>query len=120
MQNQAAKRASGGTWLWQALTGVLVVLLLGLHMVAQHFVAPEGLRNYQEVLAYIRNPVVIVLELIFLVVVTYHALLGIRAIFADLRLSRRAHDTINVILTVAGVLAVMYGCYLTYVLVSGP
>jgi succinate dehydrogenase cytochrome b556 subunit len=117
MENPVVKRASG-TWLWQAFTGVLVVFLLGLHMVAQHFIAPNGLRSYQEVLSYMANPVVVVLEVIFLVVVTYHALLGIRAIFADLKLSQRTRDTINVILTVAGVLAVMYGVYLTYVLVT--
>ncbi len=115
---RGVQRRSGGTWLLQALTGLLVILLLGLHMVAQHFVAAGGLRNYQEVLAYIRTPVILVLELVFLFVVTYHALLGIRAIVADLNLAGAATDAINTALTVLGVAAVLYGCFLTYVLLT--
>ncbi len=115
---RGVERRSGGTWLFQALTGLLVILLLGLHMVAQHFLAAGGLRNYQEVLAYIRTPIILVLELVFLFVVTYHALLGIRAIVADLNLARRVTDGINMVLTVLGVVAVLYGCYLTYVLLT--
>ncbi len=117
MQKQMEKR-SGGTWLWQAITGGLVILLLGLHMLAQHFIATNGLRTYQEVLDWFRNPIVVIIEVVFLVVVTYHALLGVRAVIADLNLGRRATDAINVILTVVGVAAVAYGFYLTYVLLT--
>jgi succinate dehydrogenase hydrophobic membrane anchor protein len=117
MQRQVEKRPAG-TWLWQAVTGVLVVLLLGLHMVAQHFVATNGLRSYEEVLAYFRNPIVVVLEVLFLAVVTYHALLGLRAIVADLSPTKGVRDTVNTVLTVVGVLAVLYGLYLSYYLLT--
>ncbi len=117
MQKPMAKR-SGGTWLWQAGTGLLVIVLLGLHMAAQHFIAPEGLRSYEEVLAWFRSPLVAVLEVIFLAVVVYHALLGLRAIVADLNLGQRVTDGINVALTVIGVAAVLYGVFLTYFLLT--
>ncbi len=117
MQRRAERR-SGGTWLLQALTGLLVILLLGLHMIAQHFIAAGGLRDYQEVLAYIRTPIILVLELLFLFVVTYHALLGIRAVVADLNLGKGLTDGINTVLTGLGVVAVLYGCFLTYVLLT--
>lgn len=110
-------RASG-TWLWQALSGIGLLILLGLHMIAQHFVAAGGIRSFQDVLAYIRNPLIIVLELVFLAVVTYHALLGVRAIVADLGLTRRQESTINRILTVLGVVMVAWGVYLTWFLVA--
>ncbi len=116
MQKQIEERR-GGTWLLQAFTGALVVLLLGLHMIAQHFMAAGGLRTYEEVLAYIRIPIITVLELTFLVVVTYHALLGVRAIVSDLGLGQRVESTVNKVLTVLGVVAVLYGFYLTYLLV---
>ncbi len=119
MQKQASKRP-GGTWLWQAFTGVLVVVLLGLHMAAQHFVAAGGLRTYQEVLDWFRNPIVAVLEVIFLAVVVYHALLGLRAIVADLGLGQRTQDTVNKLLTAVGVIALAYGFFLTYVLLTKP
>jgi succinate dehydrogenase cytochrome b556 subunit len=119
MQKPVVKR-SGGTWLWQALTGVLVVALLGLHMIAQHFVAAGGLRTYEEVIAWFRTPIVALLEVIFLAVVVYHALLGLRAIVADLGLGQRTQDTVNKILTVVGVLALAYGFFLTYMLLTMP
>jgi succinate dehydrogenase cytochrome b556 subunit len=119
MQKPVVKRP-GGTWLWQALTGVLVVALLGLHMVAQHFMAAGGLRTYDEVLTWFRTPIVVVLEVVFLAVVVYHALLGLRAIVADLGLGQHTKDTVNKILTVIGVLALAYGFFLTYVLLTKP
>ena len=40
------ERASSWSWILQALTGALLVVLLGLHMVVQHFVVAGGLRNF--------------------------------------------------------------------------
>lgn len=61
-------KATAG-WLWQVITGVGLVFLLGLHIIANHFIAKGGLRNFADVLAYLRNPVFLVLEVLFLVVV---------------------------------------------------
>ena len=33
-------------WLWQVFTGVGLVILLGLHFIANHFVAKGGLRDF--------------------------------------------------------------------------
>ncbi len=52
-------------WLLQAVTGVLLVVLLGLHMAAQHFAAQGGLRSYADVLSYVANPAIVVLDLAF-------------------------------------------------------
>ena len=41
-------------WLWQVITGVGLVILLGLHFIANHFVAKGGLRDFKEVVAYLR------------------------------------------------------------------
>ncbi len=81
----AGEQASGKLgWLSQAISGILLVLLLGMHWVAQHYLAAGGLRTYAEVVSYLENPLVLVLEVAFLVVVTYHALLGVRAVLLDL------------------------------------
>jgi len=118
MQKLAEQERAGGTWLWQALSGVGLLILLGLHMIAQHFIAQEGLRSFQDVLAYIRNPIILVLELIFLLVVTYHALVGARAVITDLGLTKQQEDTVNRILTVVGVIMVVWGFYLTWFLAT--
>ena len=91
MDNPFAKepKASSG-WLWQVFTGVGLVFLLGLHFIANHFIAKGGLRDFADVVSYLRNPIILVLEVLFLIVVTVHAMLGVRAIATDFGLSDRA------------------------------
>jgi len=96
-------------WLWQVFTGVGLVVLLGLHMVANHFIAKGGLRDYAAVVAYLRNPIILVLEILFLVCVTTHALLGVRAIFLDFGVSDRVEQLVTRALKWIGVLTVGYG-----------
>jgi succinate dehydrogenase / fumarate reductase, membrane anchor subunit len=96
-------------WLWQVVTGVGLVFLLGLHMVANHFIAKGGLRDYAAVVAYLRHPIILLLEILFLVCVTTHALLGVRAIFLDFGLSERIEQIVTRVLKWIGILTVVYG-----------
>ena len=59
---------SARVWHWTAGSGMALVALATLHIVAQHFVVHQtgGLRTYSEVLSYIANPVIFVLEAGFL------------------------------------------------------
>ena len=63
------RRGGGGLWLLQAGSGVALLLLLGGHLVANHFVVPGGLRTYQDVVAYLAHPFAFAWEIVFLVVV---------------------------------------------------
>ena len=96
-------------WLWQVVTGIGLVVLLGLHMIANHFIAKGGLRDYAAVVAYLRNPVILVLEILFLVCVTTHALLGVRAILLDLGLSDQVEQVVTRVLKWIGCLTICYG-----------
>ncbi len=78
-------------------------------MVAQHFIVPTGLRFYDDVIDWLRNPVMIVVEVAFLVVVTYHALVGVRAILFDFGFSERTEGRITLLLWVVGIVTVVYG-----------
>jgi succinate dehydrogenase cytochrome b556 subunit len=111
MRSIEEKRRSG-TWIGQAITGVLLVILLSLHMIVHHFVVEGGLRTYEQVLAYIGNPLVVTIEILFLVVVTYHAMVGVRAILFDLPLNERQKGLITRALTVVGVVIVGWGVFL--------
>lgn len=118
MENQFARQPRpNATWLWQAVTGAALLLLLGLHFVAQHFVAAGGLRNFSDVVSYLRNPVILALELLFLVVVASHGLLGVRSILFDLGLSNTAERRITRALTVVGLVTVVYGVWLSWVII---
>ena len=104
-------------WLWQVFTGVALVILLGLHFVANHFIAKGGLRDFADVVAYLRNPIILVLEVLFLIVVTIHALVGVRAILIDFGLSERAEMRMNRLFTWVGVATVGYGLWVTWVVI---
>jgi len=117
MQNTKNHRGSLG-WIFQAITGVLLIVLAGLHMIAQHFVAKEGLRNFEEARSYLANPVILPLEVGFLVVVTVHALLGVRAVLFDLGLSDATEKRITQAFWVIGSLTIAYGLWMTYKVIT--
>ena len=100
------ERAGSWSWIFQAFSGAMLLILLGLHMVAQHFIVKGGLRTYADVVTYISNPIIFVLEILFLIAVTWYALLGVRAILFDLGLKPVTERRVTVILTVIGMAAV--------------
>ena len=108
------------TWKATAGTGVAVLALVTIHMVAHHFVVEEvgGLRTYAQVLDYISNPVIFVSECLFLMVVTTHAMLGLRSVLFDFGLSTRAKRVVAKGLLVLGIVTVAYGVTLLSVLAS--
>jgi succinate dehydrogenase hydrophobic anchor subunit len=111
-----APRASSA-WAWQVRTGVVLIVLLGLHFVANHFIAKGGLRDFAAVADYLRNPVILALEVLFLLAVTTHALLGVRSIALDFGPSGRAQTVLSRVLAVVGVLTVAYALWLTWVII---
>jgi succinate dehydrogenase hydrophobic anchor subunit len=110
--------AASWAWLWQAISGLGLIVLAGLHMIAHHFVVPEGIRDFAGIVDYLRNPIIVALEVAFLVTVSAHAVLGVRAILFDLGLSARAEKNVTRILTVVGVLTVAYGIWLTWTITN--
>ncbi len=108
--------ANKSRWLWllQSLSGVTLIVLVGAHLTAQHYLAAGGLRTYAEVVSYLRQPVALGLELSFLVVVTGHALMGVRAILGDLSLSPRLRRSTDMALWAIGFVTVLYGLQLTW------
>lgn len=108
------------SWVSTALTGMALLVLVTVHMVAHHFVVREvgGLRTYAQVLAYVGNPLILATEAAFLVVVTWHAMLGLRAVMLDLALPARFERLVRPGVTVLGVLTVVYGLVLLGTLAS--
>jgi succinate dehydrogenase membrane anchor subunit len=100
------------TWLAQVVSGVLLLVLMTVHMVAQHFVVEGGLRTYADVVAWIRNPVVFAVEVLLVVTVTWHAIAGVHAVLLDLGLRGRAERTVARLLPAVAVATVAYGLWL--------
>ncbi len=117
LEEMATRRdRSGSLWLIQAFSGLLLVFILGMHMIGHHFIVEGGLRDYQQVLEYVANPFVFVIEVLFVIFAVVHALLGARAIITDLRPSAGTLRIVNWLLAVFGLAAIGYGLWLALAL----
>ncbi|WP_263730036.1 hypothetical protein [Cellulomonas sp. SG140] len=118
---EPGRRGGGWGWILQVVTGAALLVLVVVHLVAQHFVvsAPGGLRDRASVLVYLGNPVIVVIESLFMLTVTWHALLGVRSILFDLVLGPRARRRVTVGLTALGVVTLGYGFWMIAVLAAG-
>jgi succinate dehydrogenase hydrophobic anchor subunit len=103
-------------WLAQVVSGVLLLVLLTVHMVAQHFLVEGGLRTYDQVIAWIRNPLVFAVEALLLVCVTWHGIAGVHAVLLDLGLRGRTERIVARILGDVMVATILYGLWLLYML----
>ena len=119
-QNISAPRSGENTWLWlvKIITGPLLLVLLGIHLVVNHFIGETGLLTYTDIVAYYQNPIIPIMEICFLIAVVTHSLTGMRGIFLDLKPSRSVLKVIDVILVIFGVAVVIYGTWLALVIAS--
>ena len=110
----SSKKPQEGTFLWllKIVAGLLIIIILGIHFYVNHLVAPGGLLSYSDVLAYYQNPIIPIMEIIFLVFVVTHALLGLRSIVLDLNPSQVVLRWINIGFGLIGVFAIAYGTWL--------
>lgn len=109
-----SKKDHEGSWLWilKILAGLILVIIMGIHFLVNHLLAPEGLLTYQEVIRYYSFAIVPVMEIIFLVVVIFHSFVGLRSIILDLNPSNRVMKFVDFILVILGGAAVVYGTWL--------
>jgi succinate dehydrogenase hydrophobic anchor subunit len=115
---RAGTRA-GTLWLVKAVSGVLLVGFLGLHLVAQHFLVEGGLRDFDAVVAYLRQPLALVAEIGLLASVIVHAALGVRAVLVDMLHGERALRRASWAIGVGAVAAFAYGVWLTLLVLGG-
>jgi succinate dehydrogenase hydrophobic anchor subunit len=101
----------------QAISGALLIVFLGLHLVAQHLLVPGGLRDYAAVVSYLRQPPALLAELGLLGSVIVHVVLGIRAGVVEMVKSPVWLRRITIGLWIAGGLFFVYATWLTAVLV---
>jgi succinate dehydrogenase hydrophobic anchor subunit len=118
--NTSKPKNNEGIWLWllKIIAGLFVIILLGIHFVINHAVAPGGLLTYQDVINYYHVPIVPVMEFVFLLVVITHALLGLRSIILDLNPIPKIRRILDGVLLVLGTVGLVYGTWLLIVLAN--
>jgi len=93
----------------QMISGAALLVLLVLHIVAQHLVVPTGLRYTDDVVGGLRSPLMLGMEVAVLAFVAYHALVGIRVVLFDIGFSIRTEQRIERLLWIAWLGTVIYG-----------
>ena len=113
-------KSTENAWLWiyKIAAGLLIVILLAVHFIVNHLVAPGGLLTYADVLRYYQVPGIAWMEIAFLIFVVSHALVGLRSILLDLHLSPALLRPADVLLLLAGSAAIAYGTWLVFVIQS--
>jgi succinate dehydrogenase / fumarate reductase, membrane anchor subunit len=120
VQNASLPKSGENTWLWliKIVTGPLLVVLLLVHFIVNHFIGENGLLTYADVIAYYKNPLIPVMEICFLAAVVTHSLSGLRGIFLDLNPSRSLLKAVDWLLVIVGIVAVVYGAWLALTIAS--
>ena len=108
------------TWLIKIATGPLLVLVLILHFTVNHYLGslPSGLMTYDDVIRYFQNPVIVAIEILFLITVVTHSLLGFHGILLDLHPPRTLLVISTWLHVLLGISAVAYGIWLALTIAS--
>ena len=115
-------RPGENTWIWliKIITGPLLVLVIALHFVVNHYMGSmhSGLMTYNDVVAYYQNPIIPIIEIVFLATVVTHCLIGLRGIILDMNPSRNVLRVVNWLLVILGIFSVGYGIWLALAIAS--
>ncbi len=107
-------------WLIKIATGPVLVLVLILHFTVNHYLGSmsSGLMTYDDVIQYFQNPIIPAIEILFLITVVSHCLIGLRGIILDLNPSRSVLNITTWALVILGVSSVVYGIWLALTIAS--
>jgi succinate dehydrogenase hydrophobic anchor subunit len=88
--------------------------MLVLHFTVNHYLGSTsaGLMTYSDVVEYYQNPIIPAIEIIFLITVVTHCLIGLRGIILDLNPSRPVLSMVTWFLVLLGTSSVIYGTWL--------
>ena len=110
------------TWIWliKIATGPLLVIVLALHFGVNHYLGSmsSGLMTYDDIIAYYQNPLIPTIEIVFLITVVTHSLIGLRGIILDMNPSRKVLTIVTWLMVILGVLSVGYGIWLAMAIAS--
>ena len=103
---------AAGLWLVKVLLGLLIIIILTIHLIVNHYIGEGALLTWQNVVDYFSNPWIVLMEITFLIVVVTHSLIGLRSIILDLNPSKGRMKIVDWSLYILGVVSVVYGIWL--------
>lgn len=95
-------------WRWQRNSALLAIPLLGFHVIYQYFVIGIDGINFETVTSNVSVAGLLLIDLLLLITVTFHAFAGIYNISRDYTSSSRTASRIAFLLGAAFVITVAY------------
>lgn len=120
LQTTSTPKPGENTWLWlyKMISGPLIIVILIIHFIVNHFIGQNALLSYQDVVNYYQIPIIPIMEIVFLALVVSHALIGLRSILLDMHPSKPALTAIDWLFTIVGAVSIVYGVWLIAAIVS--
>ncbi len=111
--------ASAWAWILQRLTGILLIVFLGIHMWIGHFADPSVKITFLGSSTRLKDLLYVVVDWGLLATALFHGLNGFRNVLHDWGLSQAAARATALVVWVIGVVWLLYGLWaLTPFLVS--
>jgi len=125
-EQKVATSKVAGTWAWglQRLSAILLVVFLGVHLYAAHFMGvgeetgEEPLLTFNEVSVRLDQLLYIVVDYGMLSMVLIHGLNGLRTVLFDFDMFVRRKKVIDVALWVVGIATLIWGIVILFPFIS--
>jgi succinate dehydrogenase / fumarate reductase membrane anchor subunit len=99
-------------WLFQVITGILMVFLITVHFLVTH--SAHNLLSYESVVERLSRLDYRLFYALLLLVVSFHAFNGLRAVILDIEGGMRRKRLVNALVSVFAVVVIAYGLFLIF------
>ena len=99
------------TWFLQRISAVILVIVLGFHIGLLHFSNGGEPLSYSDIIARLKTPVLISLDILLLIFGLYHALYGLYSVFLDFDSGKKEKLIVLGLLVVMGLGFVGFGLF---------
>lgn len=121
MMRSGTSVREAGTWLWilQRVTGVGMLLFVGLHIWYTHFALDVGALNAEEIAGRLQRLTFVIIDYGLLVFVMFHAMNGLRNVLLDFSFAARRRKLISWALAIVGVAWTAFGIWGLWPFIAG-
>ena len=106
--------------MFQAGSGAFLIFFLGVHLFVAHIDFGHPIQFFTQVIQNLRNPWWLLFFIVFVWIITYHALNGVGNIFKDTNIGEKGRSYLNIALIVVYFATSIYGTILSIVVAGVP
>ncbi len=126
-EQRIATTKVAGTWAWffQRLSAVLLIVLLAIHLYADHFMdldshsGEEPLITFESVTVRLDQLFYVVVDYSMLAMVLLHGLNGFRTVLFDFDMFAKRKKTVDIGLWVLGIATLIWGIVILFPFITG-